>query len=76
MAPPFLSSKVLRAQSTGKCFFGAPGSKLQAVDQSLAKMDEMTQHNAALVEQAAAAAETLHEQAQKLAREVETFKIK
>jgi hypothetical protein len=38
-------------------------------------MDEMTQQNAALVEQAAAAAESMQEQAQKLAQAVSIFKL-
>jgi len=38
-------------------------------------MDEVTQQNAALVEQAAAAAESLEEQAQNLAVSVGTFKM-
>jgi methyl-accepting chemotaxis protein-2 (aspartate sensor receptor) len=51
-------------------------SGIEQINTAVGRMDEMTQHNAALVEQAAAAAETLHEQAQKLAREVEVFKVK
>jgi hypothetical protein len=38
-------------------------------------MDEMTQQNAALVEQAAAAAESLQEQASKLAEAISVFKL-
>jgi methyl-accepting chemotaxis protein len=38
-------------------------------------MDEMTQQNAALVEEAAAAAESLEEQAQALAQAVSVFKV-
>jgi hypothetical protein len=38
-------------------------------------MDEMTQQNAALVEEAAAAAESLREQAGKLAEAVSVFRI-
>jgi methyl-accepting chemotaxis protein len=38
-------------------------------------MDEVTQQNAALVEEAAAAAESLEEQAQNLAQSVSVFKI-
>ncbi|MEQ1515548.1 MAG: methyl-accepting chemotaxis protein, partial [Usitatibacteraceae bacterium] len=38
-------------------------------------MDEVTQQNAALVEQAAAAAESLEEQAQVLAQAVGVFKV-
>ncbi|MDO9219650.1 MAG: hypothetical protein Q7T90_01375, partial [Thiobacillus sp.] len=39
------------------------------------QMDEMTQQNAALVEQSAAAAESLQDQAAKLAQLVGTFKL-
>jgi hypothetical protein len=38
-------------------------------------MDEMTQQNAALVEEAAAAAESLQEQAAKLAEAVSVFRL-
>jgi hypothetical protein len=38
-------------------------------------MDEMTQQNAALVEEAAAAAESMQEQAVKLAQAVSVFKL-
>jgi len=38
-------------------------------------MDEMTQQNAALVEQAAAAAESMQQQAQMLADAVSIFKL-
>jgi methyl-accepting chemotaxis protein len=38
-------------------------------------MDDVTQQNAALVEEAAAAAESLEEQAQKLASVVSVFKL-
>jgi methyl-accepting chemotaxis protein len=38
-------------------------------------MDEITQQNAALVEEAAAAAESLQEQAAKLSELVENFKL-
>ena len=38
-------------------------------------MDEVTQQNAALVEQAAAAAESLEEQAQVLAQAVGVFRV-
>jgi methyl-accepting chemotaxis protein-1 (serine sensor receptor) len=38
-------------------------------------MDEMTQQNAALVEEAAAAARAMHEQAGELARQVSFFQL-
>ncbi|MEB0231096.1 methyl-accepting chemotaxis protein, partial [Undibacterium sp. 10I3] len=41
----------------------------------ITQMDEMTQQNAALVEQAAAAAESMEEQAQALAQAVSVFKL-
>jgi methyl-accepting chemotaxis protein len=45
------------------------------VNTAVVQLDQMTQQNAALVEQSAAAAESLREQAQRLAEVVGTFKI-
>jgi methyl-accepting chemotaxis protein len=45
------------------------------VNRAVGQMDSMTQQNAALVEQAAAAAESLHEQTVNLARAVAIFRI-
>jgi len=45
------------------------------VNGSVAQLDQMTQQNAALVEQSAAAAESLKEQAAKLSQVVATFKL-
>jgi methyl-accepting chemotaxis protein len=45
------------------------------VNTAVAQLDQMTQQNAALVEESAAAAESLREQAQRLAQVVSTFKI-
>jgi methyl-accepting chemotaxis protein len=45
------------------------------VNRAVGQMDDMTQQNAALVEQAAAAAASLHEQTVNLARAVSVFKI-
>ena len=45
------------------------------VNRAVGQMDGMTQQNAALVEQAAAAAESLHEQTVNLARAVAIFRI-
>ncbi|WP_052700222.1 methyl-accepting chemotaxis protein [Methylocucumis oryzae] len=45
------------------------------VHQAIAQMDDSTQQNAALVEQAAAAAESLSEQTQLLAKEMSQFNI-
>jgi len=48
---------------------------IEEVNKAIAQMDEVTQQNAALVEQAAASAESLEEQAQNLAMTVESFKL-
>ena len=48
---------------------------IEEVNLSIGQMDEMTQQNAALVEQAAAAAEKMQEQAQNLAQAVSIFKL-
>ncbi len=45
------------------------------VNEAVVHLDQMTQQNAALVEQSTAAAESLREQAQRLAEVVQTFKI-
>lgn len=45
------------------------------VNQAIADMDQVTQHNAALVEQAAAAADALQEQAAQLALSMDFFQI-
>ncbi len=48
---------------------------IEEVNISIAQMDDMTQQNAALVEQAAAAAESMQDQAQRLAEAVAIFKL-
>ena len=48
---------------------------IEQVNTAITQMDEVTQQNAALVEEAAAAAESLQEQAQNLAVSVGTFKV-
>ena len=48
---------------------------IEQVNLAITQMDEVTQQNAALVEEAAAAAESLEEQAQNLAVAVATFKV-
>ncbi|MHB1354060.1 MAG: methyl-accepting chemotaxis protein, partial [Thiobacillus sp.] len=48
---------------------------IEQVNQAVGQMDEMTQQNAALVEEAAAAAESLQEQAARLADAVSVFKL-
>ncbi|MCW5301007.1 hypothetical protein DXT88_22795, partial [Herbaspirillum lusitanum] len=45
------------------------------VGQAITQMDESTQQNAALVEQAAAAAQSLQDQAGRLAKVVSVFKL-
>ena len=48
---------------------------IEQINQAVGQMDEMTQQNAALVEQAAAAAESLQDQAARLTELVGTFKL-
>ncbi len=48
---------------------------LAQINQAISQMDQVTQQNAALVEQAAAAAESLHEQAGHLTQVVGVFRI-
>jgi uncharacterized phage infection (PIP) family protein YhgE len=48
---------------------------IEEVNRAITQMDEITQQNAALVEQAAAAAESLQEQADVLAKAVSVFRI-
>lgn len=48
---------------------------IEQVTQAVGQMDEVTQQNAALVEQAAAAAESLEEQARGLVKSVAMFKL-
>jgi len=48
---------------------------IEQVHQAITHMDEMTQQNAALVEQAAAASEALSQQAQNMQRLVSFFKV-
>jgi methyl-accepting chemotaxis protein len=48
---------------------------IEQINQAITQMDDATQQNAALVEQAAAAAESLEEQALNLARTVGCFRI-
>jgi methyl-accepting chemotaxis protein len=49
---------------------------IERVTQAVANMDEVTQQNAALVEQAAAAAESLEDQTRSLSQAVALFKLK
>ena len=50
-------------------------SGIEHVNQAIGQMDEVTQQNAALVEQAAAAARSLQDEAETLARVVSIFKL-
>ncbi len=48
---------------------------IDEIHAAISQLDQMTQQNAALVEQSTAAADSMREQAQELARAVSTFKI-
>jgi len=48
---------------------------IEQVNQAIAQMDQVTQQNAALVEEAAAAASSLHDQAGNLSEVVKIFKV-
>ena len=48
---------------------------ISQVNTTVMELDRMTQQNAALVEQSAAAAESLREQAQRLAQVVSAFRL-
>jgi methyl-accepting chemotaxis protein len=48
---------------------------IEQVNGAIAEMDQVTQQNAALVEEAAAATESMQEQAQNLAQAVSVFKL-
>jgi len=50
-------------------------SGIEEVNRAIAEMDQMTQQNAALVEQAAAAAESMQDQSVKLEQAVAVFKL-
>jgi methyl-accepting chemotaxis protein len=54
---------------------GEQASGIEQVNRAVGEMDEGTQHNAALVEQAAAAADSLNEQAAQLAQAVAVFQL-
>jgi uncharacterized phage infection (PIP) family protein YhgE len=51
-------------------------SGIEQVSQAITQMDEVTQQNAALVEEAAASAGSLEEQAQVLSQAVSIFKVR
>jgi len=48
---------------------------IEEINRSVVEMDSVTQQNAALVEEASAAAQAMHEQADALARSVRLFRI-
>jgi len=48
---------------------------IEQINQAIAQMDQVTQQNAALVEEAAAASEALQEQAGQLAQVVSVFRL-
>ena len=54
---------------------GEQASGLSAVNGAVSELDQMTQQNAALVEQSAAAAQALREQAQRLSELVAVFRL-
>jgi len=54
----------------------AQSQGIDDVTQAVTQVDDMTQQNAALVEQSAAAAESLREQAQRLAQVVSQFRVR
>jgi len=53
----------------------AQSSGIEHINRSIGEMDEVTQQNAALVEEASAAAQAMQEQADQLARAVRLFKL-
>lgn len=53
---------------------GEQSTQISGINQAIGGLDQMTQQNAALVEQSAAAAESLRDQADQLARAVAVFK--
>ncbi len=54
---------------------GEQTSGIEQVNATIIQLDDMTQQNAALVEQAAAAAESLEEQSNRLAESIAVFKL-
>ncbi len=71
-------SSVQRVTDTIAGITAAAGEQREGIAQinnAIGALDQMTQQNSALVEQSAAAAESLKEQAQQLAAAVSTFKL-
>jgi methyl-accepting chemotaxis protein len=54
---------------------GEQSSGIEEVNLAVSQIDAVTQHNAALVEEAAAAAGALHEQATRLHAAVDYFRV-
>jgi methyl-accepting chemotaxis protein-2 (aspartate sensor receptor) len=50
-------------------------SGIEQVNRAIGEMDDTTQHNAALVEEASAAAQAMQDQAAELARAVRLFRL-
>ncbi len=48
---------------------------IEQISHAISQMDQVTQQNAALVEEAAAAAQSMQEQAEALVRSVSLFKV-
>ena len=48
---------------------------IEQVNQAISQINEFTQHNASLVEEASAASDSLHEQATHLSNAVQVFKL-
>ena len=63
---------IMAEMSTGR---QAQRSSIEELNQSIGNLDDMTQQNAALVEEAAAAAENLHRRADELSSVVQVFKL-
>jgi methyl-accepting chemotaxis protein len=54
---------------------GEQTTGIEQINQAIVQMDQVTQQNAALVEQSAAASEAMQEQARKLAEIVSVFRV-
>jgi methyl-accepting chemotaxis protein len=54
---------------------GEQGVGITRVNQSIERMDEVTQQNAAMVEEAASAAQAMHNEADHLSQAISVFKL-
>ncbi len=73
-----ISSEVMRVTALMKEISSASQEQsrgIEQVNQAVTQMDEVAQHNAALVEQATVATQSLEEQAQQLVQSMSLFKI-